>query len=109
MRVGPVVEDVAEEVGVGADGLGREEVMLHKDDAGPQLGGDGVGGSTDHVREVLDGEGEVGVREGEGDADVAAGAADIDDGALPVGGVVIGGGVVGVDFADDGGPRVAFG
>ena len=91
MRVRPVVEDVAEQIHVRVrDGLREEEVVRHEGDAVPEVGGDAVGGAADHVREVLDDEGEVGVRLGEGDADVAAGAADVDDGAG------FGGGIVGV-------------
>ena len=104
MRVGPVVEDVAEQVdGRPPDGLREEEVVRHEGDAGAEVGGDGVGGGAgDHVGEVLDDEVEVRVGLGEGDADVAAGAADVDDGALIVGG---GGGgvvVVGIDVTVDG-------
>lgn len=95
--VGPVVEDVAEEVdGGGADGLRGEEVVGHEGDAGGDGGGDGVARAADHVGEVLDDEAEVGVGLGEGEGDVAAGAADVDDG----------GGAVG---AGEGGPGVALG
>ena len=102
MRVGPVVEDVAEQVHVRAGhGLREEEVVRHEGDSGREGRGDGVGGAADHVREVLDDEGEVGVRLGEGDADVAAGTADVDDGADFAGGRGHGGGgIVSIPVGD---------
>ena len=117
MRVRPVVEDVAEQVHVRVrDGLREEEVVRHEGDAVLEVGGDGVRGAADHVGEVLDDEGEVGVRLGEGDADVAAGAADVDDGAGSGGGgvgVVVGripvGGVAVEGVAADGRPGIALG
>lgn len=101
MRVGPVVEDVAEEVDVGPpDGLRPEEVVLHELDPAGHRGRDAGRGPAHHVGQVLHDAAEVGVRLGEGDADVAAGAADVHDGARAraVGGA-----------AGDGGPGVAVG
>ena len=115
VRVRPVVEDVAEQIHVRArDGLREEEVVRHEGDAVPEVGGDGVGSAADHVREVLDDEGEVGVRLGEDDADVATGAADVDDGAgfggggvgVAVGRIAVGGVAV-EGVAADGRPGIA--
>ena len=82
MRVGPVVEDVAEQVDVRRARLRPEEVVLHELDPAGHVGGHGVLGPADHVGEILHDEVQVGVALGEGDADVASGAADVDHGAV---------------------------
>ena len=109
VRVGPVVEDVAEQVHVGRfHGLREEEVVRHEFDPVGYVGGDGVLGRADHVREFLDDEVKVGVCLGEGDADVAAGAADVDYDALFSAVIVVVVVVVVVGMVGNGGPGVAF-
>lgn len=73
------------------NGLRGEEIVRHEGDSVRYVGGHVGGGVADHVGEILDDEGEIGVRLGEGDADVAAGAADVDDGAFADGGPGIAG------------------
>ena len=100
------MEDVAEQVHVGRfHGLREEEVVRHEFDPVGDVGGDGVLGPADHVREFLDDEVKVGVCLGEGDADVAAGAADVDYDALFSAVIVV---VVVVGMVGNRGPGVAF-
>ena len=80
MCVGPVVEDVAEDIDVRFDGLRPEEIVRHETDAARHVWGHVVLGSADHIGKVLHGKGQMGVHLGEGDADVASRAADVDDG-----------------------------
>lgn len=81
VRVGPVVQNHAEEVGVGADhGLGLEEVVRLEGDAradGRGGVGEGVVGQRNGVGEVLDYEAELGECGGEGERGVAVGSADL--------------------------------
>ena len=80
MPIRPVVEDVAEEVGVGPDnGLWLEEIVRHELDPAGHVSGHGVEGPSDHVGKVLHNEVEVAVRLREGDADVAARAAHVNN------------------------------
>ena len=103
VRVGPVVEDVAEQIRVRLARLRLEEIVLRELDPAGHVGGHGVLGAADHVGEILHDEAQMVVGLGEGDADVASGAADVDDGAVTA--VVV---VVVFVVGADGRPGVAF-
>jgi len=60
MVIGPVVEDVSEQVNVGRDTLLREEIMHHEFNPAGDIGRDRFFRATNHLRAVLHDEFEPG-------------------------------------------------
>lgn len=80
VRVGVVVQDVAQEVDVSLDGLRREEVMRLEGDLALELSGEGRLEGGLQRGEVLNNEFQGGEFLGDGDGAVAYGAAHLERG-----------------------------